>query len=111
MSLVDGEPGETVILVHHEHQPADTPYRASHAIYIRAGAVESRPAVDEVPEVLRRLLSVRAFDAHGMMLAADVVDGPALETAIAPMFARDDVAYLHLHHAKPGCYAARVDRA
>ncbi|GJG85312.1 hypothetical protein tb265_04930 [Gemmatimonadetes bacterium T265] len=112
VSLADAEPGETVILVHHEHQPADTPYRAGHAIYVREGATEARPAVDEVPEVLRRrLLSVRAFDTAGMMVDADVVDGRALEPVVDRMFARDDVAYLHLHNAKPGCYAARVDRA
>lgn len=112
VSLEDAEPGETVLLVHHEHQPADTPYRASHAVYVREGAVEARPAAGEVPAVLRRrLLSVRAFDAEGMMADADVVEGAALEPAVARMFARPNVAYLHLHNAKPGCYAARVDRA
>lgn len=112
VSLRDAEPGETVLLVRYEHQPADTPYRAGHAIYVREGAVEARPAVGEVPEVLRRrLLSVRAFDADGMMTQSDVVDGAALEPAIERMLADPAVAYLHLHNAKPGCYAARVDRA
>ena len=111
VSLRDAEPGETVLLVHYEHQPADTPYRAGHAIYVRAGAVEAKPAVDEVPDVLRRrLLSVRAFDEAGMMLGADVVDGGDLPPAIERFFDDPLVAYLHLHNAKPGCYAARVDR-
>ena len=30
---------------------------------------------------------------------------------IAAMLNNDAVAYLHLHYAKPGCFAARVDRA
>ena len=112
VSLRDAEPGETVILVHHEHQPADTPYRAGHAIYVREGAVQAHPAVGEVPEMLRRrLLSVRAFDAAGMMTDADVVDGRALEPALHRMLADGAVAYLHLHNARPGCCAARVDRA
>ena len=112
VSLADAEPGETVILVHYEHHAADTPYRSSHAIYVREGVAQATPAVREVPAMLRqRLLSVRAFDASGMMVAADVVDGRALEPVVDTMFARDDVAYLHLHNAKPGCYAARVDRA
>lgn len=112
VSLADAEPGETVVLVHYEHQPADTPYRAAHAIYVREGAREARPAPGEVPDVLRRrLLSVRGFDAAGMMVGADVVDGRALEPAVARLFADERVAYLHLHHAKPGCYAARVERA
>jgi hypothetical protein len=112
VSLRDADPGETVLLVHYEHQPADTPYRAAHAIYVREGAVEARPAVGEVPDVLRRrLLSARAFDAAGMMLDADVADGLALEPVVRRLLSRPGFAYLHLHNAKPGCYAARVDRA
>lgn len=112
VSLRDAEPGETVLLVHYEHQPADTPYRAGHAIYVRAGAEEARPAVGEIPEMLRRrLLSVRAFDTDGMMVEADVVEGKALEPLIERFFASPRVAYLHLHNAKPGCYAARVERS
>ena len=112
VSLADAAPGETVVLVHYEHQPVHTPYRAGHAIYVREGVAEAHPAAGEIPEVLRRrLLSVRAFDASGMMLDADVVEGRALGPAIARLFADGRVAYLHLHNAKPGCYAARVDRA
>ena len=112
VSLEDAEPGETVLLVHYEHLAADTPYRASHAIYVREVAVEAVPAVDEVPEVLRRrLLSVRAFDAYDMMIDADVIDGRALEPVLTRFFDSPRVAYLHLHNAKPGCYAARVERA
>jgi hypothetical protein len=112
VSLRDAEPGETVLLVHHEHQPADTPYHAGHAIYVREGAVEARPAVDEIPEVLRRrLLSVRAFDAAHMLVDSDVVEGTALAPSIERFFADARVDYLHLHNAKPGCFAARVDRS
>jgi hypothetical protein len=39
VSLRDAEPGETVLLLNYEHQSADSPYRAGHAIYVRAGAV------------------------------------------------------------------------
>lgn len=111
VSLADAEPGETVLLVHHEHHGAATPYRSAGAVYVRAHAAEARPAAGEVPEVLRRrLLSVRAYDAAGMMVAADVADGRALEPVIEGMLAAPAVAYLHLHNAKPGCWAARVDR-
>lgn len=33
ITLEDAEPGETVLLLNHEHQAADTPYRARHAIF------------------------------------------------------------------------------
>lgn len=111
VSLTDAGPGDELILVHYEHQDADTPFRASHALYVRPGE-ERYDAIAEIPAQLRkRLLSIRAFDAKGMMLEADVADGTAVEPVIARMFGNDKVAYLHLHYARQGCYAARVDRA
>ena len=110
VSLTDAKAGDEVILVNYEHQDADTPYRSRHAVYVRKG--ERRyDAVGEIPEQLRkRLLSVRAFDASGMMVDADVIEGRLLEEMIGRFFANDAVAYIHLHFARPGCYAARVDR-
>ena len=111
ISLTDADEGEEVILTHYEHHSVDSPYRASFAIYVRAGE-ETYDAVDRIPDQLRRrLLSVRAFDDRGMLVAADVVDGRELEGAIAKLFDDEDAAYLHVHFAKPGCYAARVERA
>jgi len=111
ISLTDAELGDEVILTHYEHQPAASPFRASHAIYVRRG--ETRyDAVDQIPQQLQtRLLSVRAFDAAGMMIDADVVDGTALDGAIDRILADQRAQYLHVHYAKQGCYAARVDRA
>lgn len=49
---------------------------ASHAIFVREGAEDTYDQVDEVPAVMRtRLLSLRAYDAEGMMLDAEVVAG------------------------------------
>ena len=111
VSLTDAEPGQEVILTHFEHHPVDSPYRSSFAIYVRAGE-ETYDAVDEIPEQLRlRLLAVRAYDGDGMLLNADVVDGRELEGAIDRAFDDGKAAYLHIHYAKPGCYAARVTRA
>ncbi len=111
ISLQDAEIGEEVLLVHYEHQTADTPFKASHAVYVRPAAEQAQPEAGEVPEVLRsRTISLRGFDAAGMMVQADLAEGRGLETAIGRMFAATDVQYLHLHYAKPGCYAARVDR-
>jgi uncharacterized protein DUF1203 len=111
ISLTDAEPGETVLLTHFEHHAVDSPFRASFAVYVREGE-ETFDAVDEVPEQLRRrLLSVRAFDRAGMLVNADVVDGKALEGAIDNLFADPRASYLHVHFAKPGCYAAKVVRA
>lgn len=107
----DLEPGDTALLLNYTHQPADTPYRASHAIFIQEGATERYDAVDTVPDALRiRPLSVRAFDAHGRMLDADLTPGTEVEALIARLFTEPRAAYLHAHYAKRGCYAARIDR-
>lgn len=58
-----------------------------------------------------RLLSVRAYDGDNMIVEAEVVEGHLIEALIDRYFGRDDVAYLHLHYARRGCYACRVDRA
>jgi len=111
VSLDDARPGETLILVNYEHQPAPTPFRASHAIFVREG-VEAVSTVDEMPPALkRRLLSLRAFDASGMMRAADVTEGAVAGPLIERLFEDPEIAYLHAHYAKWGCYAARIDRA
>ena len=111
ISLTDAKAGDEVILVNFEHQDADTPYRSRYAIYVRQGERRYQ-ATGEIPEQLRkRLLSARAFDAAGMLVDADVTEGKALEPLIARFFADERVAYIHLHYARHGCYAARVDRA
>lgn len=112
IEMRDAQPGETVLLLNHVSQTADTPYRASHAIFVREGAEETYDRVDEVPDVLRlRLMSLRAFDKDGMMLDADVVEGKEIESIIERFFANPQVDYIHAHNAKRGCYAGRIDRA
>ena len=111
IEMRDAQPGETLLLVNFEHQPAGTPYRSSHAVYVREGATE-RWSGDHLPEVMRkRLLSLRGFSAEGSMIDADVVEGRDAEPLIERLFADPAVAYIHAHYAKPGCYAARIDRA
>jgi len=112
VTLEDAEPGERLVLVNYVHQPANSPYRASHAIYVRENATQTATYIDEVLAVLRaRTLSVRAFDATGMLRDADLIEGADLHATIPRMLADTHVAYLHVHYAKPGCYAALVERA
>jgi hypothetical protein len=42
VSLEDAIPGESVLLVNYEHLPVDSPYRSSHAIYVRERALPVR---------------------------------------------------------------------
>jgi hypothetical protein len=113
VTLEDAEVGDTVLLLNYEHQPADSPFRASHAIYVSQGARETRRAVDEAPGALRARahVSLRAFDEAGMMVDAAIAPGAELDPVIERLMAIPGVAYLHAHYAAMGCYAARIDRA
>ena len=112
IEMKDAQLGQSVLLLNHVCQPAKTPYRASHAIFIREWATQAYDAVDQVPESMRiRLLSLRAFTDDGMMLDADVADGIAIEPVVTRMLANPEVSYIHVHNAKQGCYSGRIDRA
>jgi hypothetical protein len=112
IEMRDCTPGETVLLLNHVCQTADTPYRAAHAIYIREGAVSQYNTLGQIPEVMRvRLLSVRGFSEDGMIVDADVVDGHNLEPLIERLFENKKISYLHVHNAKRGCYSGRIGRA
>ena len=111
VSMRDADIGETVILVNYQHQPAASPYQASHGIFIRENAEQAHLGVNEVPQVIRsRLVSLRCFDKDHMIIHADVIQGDDLAQAISTAFGDPKVAYAHIHNAKPGCFAASVER-
>ena len=117
VSLAHAAIGEALLLVSYQHQPAKSPYRATGPIYVRKNATEAKLAPNQVPAQIRsRLLSVRAYVAattenDDCIIDAEVVDGSEVESIIHTFFANEAVAYIHLHFARRGCYAARVDRA
>lgn len=104
--------GETVLLLNHICQPSQSPYHASHAIFVREGADKQYSATNEVPEIMsERLLSLRGFDQAGMMHEGDVVAGVNIASLIERFFDNEHVDYIHVHNAGRGCYSGRVDRA
>jgi hypothetical protein len=112
ITLEDAEPGERVLLVAYPHQPAHSPYKSSGPIFVRENAREAYDRVGELPPVLRdRLLSVRAYDEAGMMIDAEIVDGRDVEKLLERFFAASATSYIHVHNARRGCFACRVERA
>ena len=74
VTLDDGDLGETMVLVNHVSHDGNGPYRASHAIFISESATDAADYRDEIPAALdRRILSLRGFDAAGMMTDAKLV--------------------------------------
>lgn len=112
IELRDAGPGESVLLVNYTHLPVDTPFRSSYAIYVLEGSRSRYDRVNEVPSVFRpRVLSLRAFDRRHMLRDADIAQGTEVEGLIGRMLGDSRTAYIHAHYAKPGCFAARIDRA
>jgi hypothetical protein len=112
VTLEDAEPGENVILLSYAHQPAaGSPYQAQGPIFVRQSATTSYDRVDEIPPVLPgRLLSLRGYDQEDLIVEAEVVDGAGLETELDRFFVNRQVSYVHIHYARRGCFACRVDR-
>ncbi len=111
LSLRDALPGERTLLLNFTHLDVDTPYRSSYAIYVIDGAAEAHPAPGELPPVFQgRPLAVRAFSQDGMLLDAGLAMGEAVREPVVRLLDRPEVAWLHVHNAMHGCYAARIDR-
>ncbi len=112
IEMREAEIGESLLLLNHVCQSAETPYYATHAIYVRENAVAAYDQINEVPSVMRtRLLSLRAYNATGMIIGAEVVQGTDIEAAIERLFSDQNAAYIHAHNAGRGCYSGRIDRA
>lgn len=112
IEISDAAAGESLLLLNYLHQPADTPYRSGHAIFVRERAVAPTDLVGGIPPAMRaRPLSLRAFDGEHMMVDADLVDGGEAEALIERLLADERVAYIQAHYAKRGCYAGRIERA
>ncbi len=112
VSLEDAEPGERLLLLAYEHQPADSPFRASGPIFVREVAAEAYDRVDEVPTAIlsRPAISLRAYDRDAMMIDAALAPGVEVSRILQDWMARPEVDTVHLHYALRGCFAARADR-
>ncbi len=113
VTLEDAAPGQSLLLVNYEHQPAATPYRSNYAIFVSEGADASRRmAPGELPTVLcGRPIALRAYDADGMLLGAQLALADDVADKARDLLSDPACAYLHAHNAAHGCYAARIDRA
>jgi hypothetical protein len=111
ITLEEAEPGEDLVLVNHVSNDADTPYRASHAIYVRR-ADRAGSYIDEVPAIFAtRTLGLRGFDSEGMLLGALLALPGEADAQIRALLERPQVASIHAHNAALGCFLARIERS
>jgi hypothetical protein len=113
VSLTDAAPGEVLILLSHRHLDApDSPYRGEGPVFVREAAAETVLEAGVLPDMLvRRLLSVRAYDADAMITDADVVEGADLAGRLTGWFDDPAVERVHIHTARRGCFMAEARRA
>lgn len=112
VTLADVPAGTPVLLLSYQHQPSTGPYRAEGPIFVTEGVAETVVATDTVPLMMaKRILSVRAYDGDDMIVDADVVEGKQADALFRRYLALSEVAYLHVHLARRGCYAGLVKRA
>ena len=110
LTLDDAAPGEALLLVNHISHDGG-PYHAAHAIFVGERVRQSARFVDAVPPALeRRILSIRAFDAAGMMSDAALAQPGEADRVIRALLADPAVDHLDAHNAARGCFAARIQR-
>jgi hypothetical protein len=111
VSLTDRDVGETVLLLNHVSHDVVGPYRATHAIFVTEGAEAAAEFADEVPPVFEpRVLSLRGFDAAGMMADAILTQPGEADAGIRKLFEDPAIATIHAHNATRGCFAAKIER-
>ena len=110
VSLEEAATGEELVLVNHVSNEAPTPFRASHAIYVRNGAETAR-FIDEVPPLFAsRTLSLRGFDSGGMLRDGLLALPGEADAGIRALFEQDEIDTIHAHSAAYGCFLARIER-
>ena len=111
VSLEDAEPGEEMLLLPYQHHRTSSPYQSAGPVFIRKAAKTAAPGINEIPFMLQhRLLSLRGYDSNGMMKNALVAEGKSLAESLHHMFEAEEIAYIHIHNAKAGCYNCVVER-
>jgi Protein of unknown function (DUF1203) len=109
--LKDAEIGEELLLVSFDPFTIDSPYRSASPIFLhRAPCVPLADRRTPPPQLTSRVLSVRSFDAHALMIDAAVVPGSELEKTLYRFFDNEDCDHVHVHNASRGCWAVRVER-
>lgn len=111
ISLKDAQRGESLVLLNFASHDVANPYRTAYAIYVREQARQPEPWIDCLPPALsHRVLSLRGFDAEGMLLDASLAAAGEVQEGILGLFDNSRIACIHAHNAARGCFAARIER-
>ena len=111
VSLEDAEPGDEVLLLNFVSADVPTPFRASHAIFIKEDAAEAPLYKDMAPPFLAaRTTSLRGFDGAGMIRAATLAPPGDADAGLRGLFEDEEIVHVDIHAAAWGCFLARAER-
>lgn len=112
IEMRDAEIGESLLLLNHTSMAKNSPYRATHAIFVLENAKQTYHAINEIPPVMyNRLLSLRGFDQDGMIIDAAVAKGDDIKSEVLKLLSNDAIVHVDAHNAIPGCFSGRITRA
>ena len=109
--LTDGLVNDKMLLVSYDPFLGNSPYRGAGPIFVHHRPCTPYQGTTVPEQQRRRLLSVRAYDDRHMMVAAEVVEGYELKRVSEQLLLDPLANYLHVHNAKRGCFAVRLERA
>lgn len=112
IEMRDAEIGERLLLLNHTSMEKNSPYRATHAIFVLENAQGTYHAKNEIPEVMhRRLLSLRGFDQDGMIVDAALAKGDDIKSEVLKLLSNNSIVHVDAHNAIRGCFSGRITRA
>ncbi|KAK0362590.1 hypothetical protein LTR02_004568 [Friedmanniomyces endolithicus] len=113
--LHDTVQGQEVILLSYDPFLGDSPYRSRSPIFVHAEDCREYGAApnedNRMPLQQRsKLLSIRGFDEHNMMVRAELLEDAKALRMCEEMLVGGGCEYIHIHYARYGCFAVKVER-
>ena len=105
--------GEEVLLGSYNLPKPQGLYLTPSPIFVHAEPCTPYAGHDEIPGIVRHnaLVSVRAYDADGMVLydLGQVSDGADVDAPLARALGDVRTSFVNVHTARPGCLLCRVE--
>ncbi len=103
-------PGERMILF--AYRPFDTrgPYAEIGPVFVHAQACEAYDCREFPADFLARPLTLRAYDAAGSIVHAEVAPPHGSSVVLGRLFAVESVEFVHARNPSWGCYDFRIER-